>query len=87
LLAHSCFGLRKSVNDQYSYTLKDWDMPPLVKMQNPIRLKKLTNLMQIRGVDTYVRWSVFAVAALILAGVARHPGLSLLGLIAYLSVL
>jgi hypothetical protein len=56
-------------------------------MQNPIRLKKLTNLMQIRGVDTYVRWSVFAVAALILAGVARHPGLSLLGLIAYLSVL
>jgi stage IV sporulation protein FB len=43
--------------------------------------------MEIRGVDSYVHWTVFLVAALILAGVLRHPGLTLLGLAAYLSVL
>ena len=42
--------------------------------------------MQIRGIDTYVHWSVFAIMALILAGVANRPGLSILGLACYLSV-
>jgi len=62
-------------------------MAPLIKMSNPIRLGKLTNVMRIRGVDTYVHWSVFAVAAFILTGVARRPGLTLLGLFVYLAVL
>jgi stage IV sporulation protein FB len=62
-------------------------MPPLIKMSNPIRFKALTNIMQIRGVDTYVHWSVFAVAAFILVGVASNPGLSILGLTCYLAVL
>jgi Zn-dependent protease len=62
-------------------------MPPLFKIANPIRFDKLTNLMRIRGVDTYVHWSVFVVAAFILAGVLRHPGLTLMGLMAYVAVL
>lgn len=62
-------------------------MPPIVKIANPIRFDKLTKVMQIRGVDTYVHWTVFLVVAFILAGVLRHPGLTLLGLVAYLSVL
>jgi Zn-dependent protease len=62
-------------------------MLPLVKFSNPIRLQKLTNIMQIRGVDTYVHWSVFAVSAFILAGVVTHPALSILGLICHLGVL
>lgn len=62
-------------------------MAPLIRISNPIELGKLTNVMQIRGVDTYVHWSVFAVAAFILAGVVRQPGLTLLGLLLYLSVL
>jgi len=62
-------------------------MPPLFKFCNPIRINKLTKIGQIRGVDTLIHWTVFAVAAFILAGVFRNPGLTLLGLTAYLSVL
>jgi Zn-dependent protease len=62
-------------------------MPPLLNIANPIRFQKLTKVMQIRGVDTYVHWSVFAVVAFILAGVLAHPGLSLLGLMCYFAVL
>jgi stage IV sporulation protein FB len=62
-------------------------MPALIKIANPIRFQKLTKVMQIRGVDTYVHWSVFAVVAFILAGVIADPGLSLLGLICYFAVL
>ena len=62
-------------------------MPQLIKIENPIRFQKLTKIMQISGADTYVHWSVFAVSAFILAGVVTHPGLSLLGLACYFSVL
>lgn len=62
-------------------------MPPLVKIANPIQFHRLTQVMQIRGVDTYVHWSVFAVAAFILAGVVSHPARTLLGLICYFGVL
>jgi Zn-dependent protease len=62
-------------------------MAPLIKMSNPIRLGKLTHVMQIRGVDTYFHWSVFAVAAFILAGVVHRPWLTLLGLFLYIAVL
>jgi Zn-dependent protease len=43
--------------------------------------------MDIRGVPTYVHWSVFAISAFILANVVSHPGLSILGLFCYYSVL
>ena len=62
-------------------------MPPLVNIANPISFQKLTKVVEIRGVDTYVHWSVFAVVAFILAGVLAHPGLSLLGLMCYFAVL
>jgi Zn-dependent protease len=61
-------------------------MPPLMKFSNPIRLQKLTKVMQIRGVDTYFHWSVFVAIALILAGVASRPWLSLIGLLCYLGI-
>jgi hypothetical protein len=60
---------------------------PLVKFPNPIHLDKLTKVIEIRGVDTYVHWSVFAVSAFILANVVSHPGLSILGLCCYYGVL
>jgi Zn-dependent protease len=66
---------------------QNFAMPPIFKFCNPIRLDKQTKIGQIRGVDTYVHWSVFLVSAFILAGVISHPGLSLLGLAAYYSVL
>lgn len=62
-------------------------MRPLIKFPNPIHLDKLTKVMEIRGVDTYVHWSVFAVSAFILAGVVANPGLSILGLFCYFGVL
>ena len=62
-------------------------MPPIFKFSNPIRIEKKTKIGQIRGVDTFVHWTVFVVAAVILAGVIQHPGLSLLGLAAYWGVL
>ncbi|HTS36283.1 MAG TPA: hypothetical protein VMH04_11455 [Candidatus Solibacter sp.] len=62
-------------------------MAPLFKFENPIRFDKQTKIGQIRGVDTYIHWTVFVVAALILAGVVRNPWLTLLGLVAYLSIL
>jgi len=62
-------------------------MKPLFRFANPIRLDKRTKIGQIRGVDTYVHWTVFLVAAVILSGVLRRPGLTLLGLTAYWGVL
>jgi Zn-dependent protease len=62
-------------------------MPVLFKFANPIRFDKRTKIGQIRGVDTYVHWTVFLVAAIILAGVVQNPILSLLGLAAYWGVM
>jgi Zn-dependent protease len=62
-------------------------MPPLFKFSNPIRIDKDTRIGQIRGVDTYIHWTVFVVVAFILAGARSHPGLSLVGLTAYFAVL
>jgi len=60
---------------------------PFFQFENPIRLDKHTKIGCLRGVDTYVHWTVFAVVALILAGVVRRPLLSFVGLSAFLSVL
>jgi Zn-dependent protease len=62
-------------------------MPPVFKFCNPIQIEKHTKVGQIRGVDTFVHWTVILVAVLILVGVIRRPGLSLLGLAAYFGVL
>lgn len=62
-------------------------MQPLFSLARPIRLDKNTKIGQIRGADLYVHWTVFLVAAVILAGVIRRPVFSLLGLVAYWGVL
>ena len=61
--------------------------PPVVRFVNPIRIDKLTKVVQIRGVDTYIHWSVFVIAALMLMNVRSRPGMTLVGLASYLSVL
>lgn len=62
-------------------------MPSFVKIANPIRFEKLTKIGQVRGVDTYLHWSMFVIAGLMLLNVARHPGLTITGLGAWLGVL
>ena len=82
-------GGRVSCQHQFVYDLDGVrvDMPALIKFENPIRLGKLTKILEIRGAGTYFHWTVFAVSAFILAGVAARPGLSLLGLTCYFGVL
>jgi Zn-dependent protease len=62
-------------------------MAPLFKFADPIKFEKRTKVGQIRGVDTYVHWTVFAVGAVILAGAITRPAFTLLGLTAYWGVL
>jgi Zn-dependent protease len=61
--------------------------PPLIQVPTPIRFDKLTRVMKIRGVDVYVHWSVFLIAALILANAPRKPVLCILGMFCYLGVI
>jgi len=58
-----------------------------IEVPLPIRLDKLTEVLRIKGVPACVHWSVWAIVALILFNVIRHPLESLLGMVAYLSVL
>jgi len=62
-------------------------VPPLIKFVGPIRIDKLTLIAQVRGADLYFHWTIFVVAAFILAGTIHHPILSIVGLLSYLSVI
>ncbi|HEV2697230.1 MAG TPA: site-2 protease family protein [Terriglobales bacterium] len=59
----------------------------LVEFPLPIRVDKLTQIMRVCGVPVYVHWSVWLIALLILFNVIHNPAKSLLGLVAYFSVL
>ena len=59
----------------------------LIEVRLPIQVKKLTEIMRIRGTPVYVHWSVLLIVALILLNVVKHPAESLLGMAAYLAVL
>jgi Zn-dependent protease len=48
---------------------------------------RLTRVAQVRGVDVYVHWSIFAIGILILAGLVRKPASTLVGVAAYLGLL
>ncbi len=62
-------------------------MPHAIQIPTPIEMKKLTRVMKIRGTDVFVHWSVFLIAAIMLAGVLRRPIVTLVALTAYLGVL
>jgi hypothetical protein len=38
-----------------------------------MQVGRLTRVAQVRGVDVYVHWSIFAIAILILAGLVLRP--------------
>jgi stage IV sporulation protein FB len=52
-----------------------------------MRFGRLTPVAQVRGVDVYVHWSIFAIVIVILAGLTRKPLSTLLGMAAYLGLL
>src|SRR5882672_4063264 len=62
-------------------------MSKTIQIPNPIRFDKLTLLLRIKGVDVYVHWSVFLIAALMLASTSRRPGLTLAGIGAWLGLI
>jgi stage IV sporulation protein FB len=48
---------------------------------------RLTRVGQVRGVDVYIHWSIFAIALLVVVGAARKPATTLTGFASYLSLL
>ena len=56
-------------------------------MVRRLKPRKLMHVGWVRGVELYVHWSVFAIAAVMLVGTLRRPLLTLVGLLSYLSVL
>jgi Zn-dependent protease len=62
-------------------------MPKSIRVPTPIKLEPLTLVVQIDHVDVYVHWTVFAVAALILANAVQRPLLAIVGLVCYMGVL
>ena len=62
-------------------------MPSVIRMVRRPKLRKLTHIGWIRGVNVYVHWSVLAIAAVFLVGTIRSPLLTLVGLLSYLSIL
>lgn len=52
-----------------------------------MRLKKLTEVMQIKGVRVYAHWSVLLIGALILLGAIERPAETLAAWTAYFGVL
>ena len=62
-------------------------MPAFLKIPNPIRVDKLTEIIRIRGVSVYVHWTVFLVAAAMIAGAVEGPVLTLAASISYMGVM
>jgi hypothetical protein len=58
-----------------------------IQWTNPIRLKKLTHVMKVRGVDVYIHWTVFLIVAVFVLGAIQNPGSTLVGLACYLAVI
>jgi hypothetical protein len=52
-----------------------------------MKLKKLTEIMQIRGVRVYAHWSVLLIGTLILFGAIERPAETLAAWTAYFSVI
>jgi len=62
-------------------------MPSTIRIVRRPKLRKLTQIMWIRGVEVYVHWSVLVIVAIMLVGVIRRPLLTIVGGLAYLSIL
>src|SRR5262245_18745017 len=62
-------------------------MPKTIEIPIPIKVDRLTRVARVKGVDVYIHWTVFLIAALMLVNSVRRPLLTLVGIAAYLSVL
>jgi Zn-dependent protease len=62
-------------------------MAQFIRIPLPIKVDRLTRVAQVRGTDVYVHWSVFLIAALMLAGTLRRPLVTLAGMAGWLGVM
>ncbi len=61
--------------------------PKTIELMTPIRLRKLTRILRVNGVDVSIHWSVLLIAAVILSNAIRSPIMAVVGLLSYLSIL
>jgi Zn-dependent protease len=62
-------------------------MSKFIRVPTPIRLEPLTLIVQIDKVNVYVHWTVFAIAAFMIANAIHRPVLALVGLVCYMGML
>lgn len=62
-------------------------MPPLIQFPNPVRLDKMTCVAKLRGVDVYVHWTVFVIAALMIYAAIHQPWVTLAGGMSWLALM
>ncbi|MEW6368843.1 MAG: hypothetical protein AB1714_29795 [Acidobacteriota bacterium] len=62
-------------------------MPRLLQWARPIRLGRMTHILNIRGVEVHAHWTMFLVGAVMMLGAVERPLLTLVVLISYLGVL
>ena len=61
--------------------------PPFIQLAKPREFAALTRVLRIKGVDVNVHWTVFLVAGIMLLNAGRKPVMTLVALLAYMSLL
>jgi stage IV sporulation protein FB len=62
-------------------------MPRFIQLAKPFKPDRLTPVLRIKGVNVFVHWSVFVIAAIMLLGTIRRPVMTFVGVACYLSVI
>jgi len=52
-------------------------MPRMIEFANPIRIDRLTRVFRLKGVDVFVHWTVFLIAAIMVYATRRNPWVTL----------
>jgi Zn-dependent protease len=52
-------------------------MPRMIEFVNPIRFDRLTRVFRFQGVDVFVHWTVFLIAAVMVYAARRNPWVTL----------
>ena len=52
-------------------------MPRMIEFANPIRFDRLTRVFRLKGVDVFVHWTVFLIAAVMVYATRRNPWITL----------
>jgi len=62
-------------------------MSRMIEFPNPVRIDRLTLVCRLKGVDVFVHWTVFLIAALMFYATRRNPWVTLTAGASYLGLL